>query len=337
MMPSMPDRATATRGLLAMLAVSAIALLFIASYAGALHEPRPHEVPIAVTAHVPAALTARLDASDAFDVTRVPDATAANRRLEHRDDYGALVTHGRSVELLVSQAHSASVAVLLAEELVPQLRRAGVTVTQRVAHPLPEADGRGLVAFYTAVGWVVAGYLGATLFGLAFGTSPGRRNLLHRLGGLVGLGLVTGLLGALIAGAIGDWPHGLLTIWLLGALTIVATGAATVAFQSLLGMAGTGLAILVFVILGNPAAGGAYPAELLPGFWRTLGPLLPNGAATTGVSSAAYFPHASIGGPLLVLLAWTVAGTALAVATAGRGRPMSVAEQEASVAAAAGA
>jgi hypothetical protein len=49
-------------------------------------------------------------------------------------------------------------------------------------------------------------------------------------------------------------------------------------------MAGTALVILLFVILGNPAAGGAFARPLLPGFWATVGGLLPPGA---GVDSSA--------------------------------------------------
>jgi hypothetical protein len=47
------------------------------------------------------------------------------------------------------------------------------------------------------------------------------------------------------------------------------------AFQVLFGVLGIGLTVLVFVILGNPTAGGAYQAQLLPPFWRTLGYVLP--------------------------------------------------------------
>jgi hypothetical protein len=120
-------------------------------------------------------------------------------------------------------------------------------------------------------------------------------------------------------------------------LTVAGVGSATVALQGLLGVAGTGVAILVFVVLGNPSAGGAAAPELLPGFWRQLGPLIPPGAATSAVRSVVYFPDGSLGGPLLVLLGWLVAGTLAAVAFGGRGRGLSEAEAEASAAGAAAA
>lgn len=46
------------RAALAILAVSPVSLLFIGSYAGALHNPQPHDLPIAVTANVTTASSA---------------------------------------------------------------------------------------------------------------------------------------------------------------------------------------------------------------------------------------------------------------------------------------
>ncbi|QEC49517.1 hypothetical protein FSW04_19385 [Baekduia soli] len=107
------------------------------------------------------------------------------------------------------------------------------------------ADGLGLVSFYTVVGWVIAGYLGATLFGLTFGTRIGRPQTALRLGARATVGLVAGIGGTLVAKGIGDLPGPWLGPALLGALVVTAVGAVTVALQSLLGVAGTGLAILV--------------------------------------------------------------------------------------------
>jgi hypothetical protein len=93
--------------------------------------------------------------------------------------------------------------------------------------------------------------------------------------------------------------------------------------------------VALFVILGNPSAGGPAPPEFLPGFWRAIGWLLPSGAGTTGVGRSAYFPDASLARPLLVLIAWTIVGSVAAVLLVGRGRPISVEEAEASIGAAA--
>jgi len=104
----------------------------------------------------------------------------------------------------------------------------------------------------------------------------------------------------------------------IAALTIFASGAATAGIQAALGPAGTGLVILVFVILGNPASGGPFARPLLPGLWRTIGGVVPPGASVDLARSALFFDGARIAGPILVLVGWSVVGTLLALALGGR-------------------
>ena len=101
-------------------------------------------------------------------------------------------------------------------------------------------------------------------------------------------------------------------------MTIFASGAATGGIQAAAGPAGTGLVILVFVILGNAASGGPFARPLLPGLWRTIGGVLPPGASVDLARSALFFDGARIAGPILVLVGWAALGTALAVAFGGR-------------------
>jgi hypothetical protein len=230
------------------------------------------------------------------------------------------------VQLVVAPAAGPAVARALERGIVPQLRSAGVKVRTVEVHPLPAGDAEGLVGFYTVVGWVVAGYLGATFLGIVFGTQPGRRHTLWRLAGIAIIGLIVGLGGAALAAAIGGFGA-VFAIGLIGALTIAAVGAVTVALQSALGIVGTGVAILIFVVLGNPASGGPFPDVLLPSLWRVVGELIPTGAATTAVRNLAYFPDASIGGSLIVLFAWLAAGVAVALGLGKRRGPLT--EQEA--------
>jgi hypothetical protein len=270
----LPDRTSFLRSVVAVVLVAAIGLLFIASYAGALHDPQPHRVPVAVFG--PPRLAAALEGSSALKVIRVPDEAAARRAVDRRDAYGAVIAGEASIEVVVAPAASPAIALLLRDELPRRLRQAGpVHVT--TVHPLPQDDLRGGVSFYVAVGLVIAGYLASSL---------------------------------------------------------LAVGWSTMAMHAALGTAGTGVAILVFVILGNPSSGGPTAHELLPGFWRAVGPLIPTGAGVTGIRNIAYFPAASLGGPLLVLLVWAALGAAVALAFGdrpARGDP----EVEAAMAAAA--
>ena len=94
----------------------------------------------------------------------------------------------------------------------------------------------------------------------------------------------------------------------IAALTIFASGAATAGIQAAAGPAGTGLVILVFVILGNSASGGPFARPLLPGLWSTIGGVLPPGASVDLARSALFFDGARIAGPVLVLVVWAVLG-----------------------------
>lgn len=327
----MPERAVMIKAALAILAVSAVSLLFIASYAGGLHDPQPHQVPIAVDRAVPAALATRLDASPEFRVEQVDSAADALSAIDHRDVYGAVVAQPRGLTLIVAPAAGPAVAEVLRTGLAPRLSATGVPVKVRTVHPLPSADSRGLVGFYTVVGWVVGAYLGATFLGLIFGTQPGRRHTVWRLCALGVLALIVGFAGAALAAQIGDFGGSLFSLGLIGALTVASVGAVTVALQSVLGLIGTGIAILIFVVVGNPASGGPFSAALLPGFWRAVGQLIPTGAATTALRNIAYFPAASNAKAVLVLVIWLVVGVAVALSLGQRRGALTEEEAEASM------
>jgi hypothetical protein len=88
---------------------------------------------------------------------------------------------------------------------------------------------------------------------------------------------------------------------------------ATVPSQVLFGVIGIGVTVLVFVILGNPSAGGAYQPPMLPPFWRAISTPLPNGAGVDCVRRIVYFGSHGITGYLIVIGSYAVAG-AVAIA-----------------------
>jgi hypothetical protein len=117
---------------------------------------------------------------------------------------------------------------------------------------------------------VVGGYLSATM-AMAFGWSTTQR---RRAATLAGVAVIGALLTATIAGPIlGAIPTSkFFVLWGLFILVMAAVALATSAVQTTLGPPGTLVVVVVFVIFGAPAAGGAVPASFLPGFWRTIGP-----------------------------------------------------------------
>jgi hypothetical protein len=298
-------------------------LALIASYAGALHAPRPHDVPLAVAGPPAQAAAAarRLDTS-AFAPRVVADADAAQAAIRDRDVLGAVVL-GRRVQVLVAPAGDASVALLLRDR-APALGRAlGAPVEVRDAAPLPRADPRGITGFYLVLGWVVGGYLVAAFAGVRSGERPGdRRAIRARLGAFALYALASGATGVLVVhaatGALGGHA---LALAALGTLIVFAVAASTALLQQALGIAGIGVAILLMVVLGNPSSGGPYARVLLPEPWAAFGGLLPPGAGTEAVKDVTYFSGAGVGGPAMVLVAWAAVATAGMLAVAPRTAP----------------
>lgn len=321
------------------IAVLGIQLGFIASYVGAFHHPTPHDIPVAVTvadgvpaAQRPAARTevgqtvTRLSALPGSPVqaSAADSVGAARSRLGDRGVDGVLVLNpvGSRDQLLVAGAGSAAVADALRQVLTAVDTAQPRSLTVSDAIPAGAQDARGLSTFYLAVGWVVGGYLVASLLGVAAGSRPANRGrAVIRLSALALYAVASGVLGTVVMQAIIPTFGGhVVALAGLGALVVFGVGALTMALQTLFGTIGIGIAIILFVVLGNPSAGGPYPGVLLPAFWRAIGPWLAPGVATDGIRGAVYFDGNGVGRGLLVMAAYAVVGIAVTVA-ASRRRP----------------
>jgi hypothetical protein len=201
---------------------------------------------------------------------------------------------------------------------------------------LPVKDPNGTAAFYAVIAWVFGGYIGATLIGLIGSPrSRSRRRAVARVWALPAFGIVAGIVSVVMLRAcFGVFSGHVVAMCAIASLTIFAGGAATAGIQAAAGPAGTGLVILVFVILGNAASGGPFARPLLPGFWRTIGGVLPPGASVDLARAALFFDGARIAGPVLVLVGWAALGTVLALAFGGGMRDPVEVEAEAAAGAA---
>ncbi|MFF9048195.1 DUF3533 domain-containing protein [Streptomyces parvulus] len=313
--------AVTPRATLLVLGVLALQLLFIASYVGALHDPRPKDVPFGVVAP-PAVADRTVSALEGLpgsplDPRTVADADGARKQIENRDIDGALVVDpsSRTDTLLVASGGGTALATTL-EGLIAEVERSQDRAVRTVdVAPASGRDFDGLSSFYLVVGWCVGGYLCASILAISAGARPANpRRAAIRLLVMALVSITGGLGGAVIVGPILDaLPGSVVDLWGLGALITFAVGAATLALQGLFGTAGIGLAILLVVIAGNPSAGGAFPLPMLPPFWQAIGPALPPGAGTWAARSIAYFDANDVTESLLVLWAWAVAGTVVAM------------------------
>ncbi|MEV1083286.1 DUF3533 domain-containing protein [Streptomyces sp. NPDC050211] len=316
--------AVTPRATLLVIGVIALQLLFIASYVGALHDPKPKDVPFGVVAPQVAAEQAvtrleRLPGSP-LDPRAVADAATAREQILNRDIDGALIIDpaGTTDTLLVATGGGTVLATAL-ETITTTLEKAEQRTVRVVdVAPASPQDFDGLSSFYLVVGWCVGGYLCASILAISSGARPANpRRATIRLVAMALVSIVGGLGGAVIVGPIlGALPGSVAALWGLGALITFAVGAATLALQGVFGIVGVGLAILIVVIAGNPSAGGAFPLPMLPPFWNAIGPALPPGAGTWAARSIAYFKGNDTTASLLVLSAWAAAGIVITMAAA---------------------
>jgi hypothetical protein len=304
---------------LVLLPALVLMLTFAFFYVGAFHEPTPHHVPLAVVGAPTVAAQLNRLPGQPLDARQASSRAGALSQINDRKVYGAY--EAATNRLFVASAANRATAVAL-EQVFDRVAAAQNRPPARVTDvkPLPLSDPNGTAAFYAVIAWVFGGYIGATLIGLIGSPrSTSRRRAAARVGALGGFAIVAAILSVVMLRVCFDTFSGhVVAMCAIGALTVFAGGAATAGIQAAAGPAGTGLVILVFVILGNSASGGPFARPLLPGLWRTIGGVLPPGASVDLARSALFFDGARIVGPILVLVVWAALGTALALALGGR-------------------
>jgi hypothetical protein len=288
-------------------------LAFTAVYTAAFHEPRPHGMPVGVVGDPPHPALLALTAAG-FDVHSYGTETAARRALLDADVHGVLVRGAPADRVLVTGAYGKAPTQVITAALEGVARRDGRPVTVRDLRPLPRHDALGLAAFFTVFGTALPSLLFGALLAIFHRSQPGRvrRTILASyalLGGIVVALSVEDLVGALS----GDF-------WAVaGVAALLALAVASLSFglERLLGPPGVAAAAIVVMLLGQSSTGGAVGHSLQPGFYGAISQLLPNGAALTAMRNVVYFGGAHIVAPLLVLVAWAVAGLGVEV-VAGR-------------------
>ncbi|HEY0698420.1 MAG TPA: hypothetical protein VGD43_11495 [Micromonospora sp.] len=309
-----------------LLGTLALATAFIAAYVGTLHRPEPRDLPVGVASTDTAArqlLDAVRGQTDDIKPVGYDTRGAAGRALDRREVYAVLAPAGAGLALTTASAASPTAEQVIVAELTraADQTRTPLTVTDRT--PVSPRDPRGLTPFYLAVGLVLGGYLGATVLSLSLGTAPtGPRRALFRIGALALFAALLGFAGALLTGPVFDiWPGHLLAVTLVGTATVFAAALFTAAVQAWLGLLGTGLVILLLVVLGNPGSGGIYAPEFLPGPFRTMPWWNLPGLTNELLKGVVYFDRVGILRQLVPLAVWAVVGVAgLLAATFPAGR-----------------
>ena len=301
----------------AVLAVSLVLALlamgaFASSYIGAFHAPTPHHVRVGV---VGPGAAAAVDASrGAFVAVQEPSVGAIRADLRSRRIAAALAGSALYVASGESYTTAATVTTLFTKQ-APGLEVVDVA-------PLQAGDPRGTTLFYLVIAFVFGGYLAATLTSLLLGYgSHTRRWAAARIGALGVFSCFAGLLGAAIVHGYGAVTGHFSALWWIGALVVFAAAAVTSALQTALGLAGTGLALVIFIIVGNASSGGPYQLSFAPALFRAVGPYLPQAPGISALRGAVYFDGANIGGRLAVLAVYAAAGSVVSILIGRRHGP----------------
>jgi Protein of unknown function (DUF3533) len=296
--------------MLVVLGLTVVVVAFLSSYANALGNPSPRQVPVAVSA--PPATLARLEAAPQLRVYPVADLAEGRVMVEDRTVYGALMLpRTGSATLVVANGGGHSVAAVLTQVGQQAAISRGTTLSIVDVAPTSPNDPDGTVEFYCIVFLILGGSIGATVLGKLMGPVRGLRGALARLGLVLvyaaWLSIVVTLFADIVFGdLVGHFGLLFLTLWLyVAAVCLAITG-----LSALLGR-GPILLILALIVLGNPSSGGPVPRPLLNGFYSALNPVMPQGAALSALRGVQYFGNHGIVLGLLCLLIWALAGLGL--------------------------
>jgi hypothetical protein len=273
------------------------------------HHPEPHNVPIAVVGNEAVAQGLEAKAPDQLSVTPVPDLAAADRKIDERDVYGAVVPGPTGINtLVIASAASNQVANFLRNSLGQPTPQGTPKVVD--AAPWPEDDSGGLAIGLLITVIVLGGTVGVV----------GMMQLLPRFEGdprrgilpityLVAYALVYGVAVAAIAAAFGvgtDAPF----LERVGAMTLISLGAtaSTAALIALIGPAGSAVTSVLYFVLGSQISGAGTAPDFLPSFWSGLGQHLPAGAGTGLLRDLFYFPEASSSSEIAILAVYAGVG-----------------------------
>jgi hypothetical protein len=320
-------RSAVVRTVVFVVAILLLELGFVASYAGALHAPVLNPVPVAAVAPTAQfdALAAELGKVHApVRLQLAPSADSATGQLRTGQVSAVVTVQPTQLQLSVASASGPAVVSVVEAVFSGMATAAHLGLQIRDEEPLPAANARGLVQFYFVVGLVIGGYLLSVVLGLGGGTTPGSlRRGIRRLGVLALYSAASACLSLLIIDQGYGYQSGHVAQLIgLAALLVFSAGAVAMALTAAFGLIGTWLVIILFVILGNPSAGGAWPNILLATPWRQFGPWLPNGAGLDATRSILFLGSYDLRTPLLVLAGYALAGMAVVTLMSRRGQPL---------------
>ncbi|MCX4675859.1 hypothetical protein OG413_11180 [Streptomyces sp. NBC_01433] len=281
------------------------------AYLGAFHAPEPHDLRVDVVGSGPSvqvlAQTLRDKGDGALDVRTVADRDAAVNDLETQASYGAYVP-GKSPELVVATASSDTSATVVQKVFTEVAAGQGAPLKVTNVAPTADGDPTGQGIFFLLVAISIGSYASVAVIGGAGGALA----LRIRAALVAGASLVVSLIGAVFAGPLfGLVDHGLGGLWAMAWLYSAGILLVGVGLHTFLKRWTTLGVMVLFVMLNFTSSGGIFRPELQPGFFGSLHAFWNGAGFVEGVRSHVYFDGHALGGHVLVLVLWFVAGLAV--------------------------
>ncbi|MET8269872.1 hypothetical protein [Streptomyces sp. NPDC005096] len=281
------------------------------AYLGAFHAPEPHDLRVDVVGAGPRAQVlaqALQDKGDgALSVRTVADRATAVNHLKTQQSYGAYLP-GKHPELLVATASSDTSATVVEKVFtkVAAAQRDPLKVTDTA--PTADGDPTGQGIFFLLVAVSIGSYASVAVIGGA-GAALALR---IRAALVVGASLAVSAIGAAFAGPLfGLVDQGLGGVWAMAWLYSAGILLVGVGLHTFLKRWTTLGVMVLFVMLNFTSSGGIFRPELQPGFFGSLHAFWNGAGFVEGVRSHVYFGGYAIGGHVLVLTLWFVAGLAV--------------------------
>ncbi|MGP4022699.1 hypothetical protein [Actinomadura sp. 3N407] len=295
-----------------MVVAALLGMVFAGSFLGALHRPEPHGVPVAVVGPQNAVdrLGTMMDerADGAFDLTAYGSEEKARAALLDREVDAVFVPGQGGASLIVAGANGKIESAVLTQAFHGVGQATGQPVAVEDVRPLPADDGNGASSMFFVITTVIPALMLAVMLAFAVPTVGSGRRIGLLAAGSVLIGGANAWVAAGLTGALAGAPWAL---WGLGSLLVFAVSSFTAGALRVGGPPAAGLTVLLFVPIGVPASGGPIGPLFVPEWYAAIGEWLPVSAAISAVRNTVYFDGSALGGPLLVLSLWVVAGLAL--------------------------
>ncbi|WP_332880641.1 ABC transporter permease [Streptomyces sp. NBC_00564] len=293
-----------------------IVMLLVSVYSGAMHSPSPKDMPVAVVGQSAQAeqLASSLEATDGspLDVRVVSTVAEAEQLLHDREISGAFAlpagADGDAV-LYTAQAAGAAQASIVESIFQPVADAQHLDMDHKDVAPLPASDGMGITVLFTAIGWMLSGYLVVTVVSSGAPELASLRRMVPLMAGWAAvMSTVVWLLVGPVIGAVDGHAWALLG---LGWLSVFSVAMAQTLLARLFGPLAVLPGLALFMFLGVPSSNIMMSIYTVPGMFTFLHQVLPLPAAGEALRSVLYFGGDGAGGHLVVLGVWAVAGLLL--------------------------